>query len=67
MKELNNDDMTSIRGGFQLEMGTVKIIGLEGGNVRATTNVSGPANIDSFNGTGALVFLIEGSNDQIIL
>jgi hypothetical protein len=67
MKELSIDEMTSIRGGLQLEMGTVKIIGLESGNVRATTNVSGPTNIGYFNGDCPLIFLIEGSNDQIIL
>jgi len=65
MKELSADEMTSIRGGSKLELGTVKIVGMQGGVVENSSTILGP--IDSFNGNGTLLFLIEGNNDQIIL
>ena len=80
MKELSTNETTSIRGGIAAmtpmpggsnldqRHGHGQHIQHATNPVKVTTsNTIAPINIDSFNGDGALVFIIEGKNDTIIL
>lgn len=72
MKELSIDEMTAIRGGShhhhhgQHRHNQHNRSAMDPINATTSSTVV-PKNIDSFNGNGALVFIIEGSNDRIIL
>ena len=75
MKELSIDEMTSIRGGSHHHHGhrhskhsrsAMDSANADPANATTSSDIV-PMNIDSLNGNGALVFVIEGSNDRIIL